>query len=66
MEAEVYINESDIYVCTKLVEDLPAVFSLGRFCNEKGSYQNAGEHPQLTKDRVIIFVTPKTSLLSWE
>ena len=60
-EADVYINELDTYVYIKLVEDSPAVLSVGRFCNviSYSNGWNTREHPQLTKDGVIIECYPK-------
>ena len=46
-----YINDLDIFLYVKLVEDSPAVLSLGMLCEEVGySVRNAGGHPSFAKD----------------
>ena len=35
-EAKVYVRELDIFLTMKLLEDTPAVLSLGKLCNEHG------------------------------
>ena len=39
-EATVYVRELDIFLTRKLLEDTPAVLSLGKLCDENGySYE---------------------------
>ena len=39
-EATVYVKELDIFLTVKLLEDTPAVLSLGKICDEHGySYE---------------------------
>ena len=39
-EATVYVNELDIFLTTKVLENTPAVSSLGKLCDENGySYE---------------------------
>ena len=52
-ETEVYINAQDTSVYTKLVEDSPAVSSLGLCCKEPG-YFYMWNKAQQTNDGVII------------
>ena len=35
-EATVYVRESDLFVTTMLLEDTPAVLSLGKLCEDHG------------------------------
>ena len=35
-EATVYVKELDFFVTVKLLEDTPAVLSLGKFCEDHG------------------------------
>ena len=55
-EVNVYVEVLDKLVNVKLVDDSPAVLSVGTLCDEMGcSFSwNPREHPQLTKDRVTI------------
>ena len=48
-EATVYIKELDIFLTMKVLEDTPAVLSLGRLCDEHGySYEWIdGQKPHL-------------------
>ena len=48
-EATVYVKELDIFLTMKVLEDTPAVLSLGKLCNEHGySYQwITGQKPHL-------------------
>ena len=50
-EATVYVKESDLFVTVKLLEDTPAVLSLGKLCEDHGySYERtSGQKPQLLK-----------------
>ena len=51
-EAIVYVNELDIFLTMKVLDNTPAVLSLGKFCDENGySYEWInGQKPHLIKD----------------
>ena len=51
-EATVHVKELDLFVTVKLLEDTPAVLSLGKLCEDHGySYEwTSGQKPQLIKD----------------
>ena len=52
VEATVYVEELDFFVTVKLLEDTPAVLSLGKLCEDDG-YSNewtGGQKPHLMKD----------------
>ena len=51
-EATVYVNELDIFLTMKVLENTPAVLSLGKLCDENGySYEWInGQKQQLIKD----------------
>ena len=51
-EATVHVKELDFFVTVKLLEDTPAVLSLGKLCEDHGySYEwTSGQKPQLIKD----------------
>ena len=51
-EATVYVTELDIFLTMKVLEDTPAVLSLGKLCDENGySYEwITGQKPHLIKD----------------
>ena len=51
-----YVNELDVFLTMKVLENTPAVLSLGKFCDENGySYQWInGQKPHLTKDGIRI------------
>ena len=57
-EAIVYVKELDIFLTMKVLEDTPAVLSLGKLCDEHG-YSHEwinGQKPHLIKDGMpIIF-----------
>ena len=40
-EATVYVKELDLFVPVKLLEDTPAVLSLGKLCEDHGYSQNS-------------------------
>ena len=48
----VYVKELDVFVAVKLLEDTPAVLSLGKLCEDHGySYEwTSVQKPQLIKD----------------
>ena len=52
-EATVYVKELDIFLTMKVLEDTPAVLSLGKLCDEHGySYEKInGQKPHLIKKR---------------
>ena len=52
-EATVYVKELDIFLAMKVLENTPAVLSLGKLCDENGySYEWInGQKPHLTKKR---------------
>ena len=53
-EATVYVKELDIFLTMKVLENTPAVLSLGKLCDENGySYEWInGQKPHLIKKRV--------------
>ena len=55
-EATVYVKELDIFLTMKVLENTPAVLSLGKLCDENGySYEWInGQKPQLIKDGIRI------------
>ena len=58
-EAQVYVQDLDLFVTVQILEETPAVFSLGKLCSEHGySYEwKNGETPCLTKHGKIITYT---------
>ena len=58
-EAQVYVQDLDLFVTVQLLEETPTVLSLGKLCSEHGcSYEwRNGETPQLTKDGKTITCT---------
>ena len=55
-EATVYVKELDIFLAMKVLEDTPAVLSLGKLCDEHGySYEWInGQKPHLIKNGIRI------------
>ena len=55
-EATVYVKELDIFLTMKVLEDTPAVLSLGKLCDENGcSYEWInGRKPHLIKNGIRI------------
>ena len=55
-EAIVYVKELDIFLTMKVLDNTPAVLSLGKLCDENGySYEwNNGHKPHLIKDGIRI------------
>ena len=55
-EATVYVKESDIFLTMKVLEDTPAVLSLGKLCDEHGySYEWInGQKPHLIKKGIRV------------
>ena len=55
-EATVYVKELDIFLTMKVIENTPAVLSLGKLCDENGySYEwITGQKPHLIKNAVRV------------
>ena len=55
-EAIVSVKELDIFLTMKVLENTPAVLSLGKLCDENGSYYEwiNGQKPHLIKDGIRI------------
>ena len=55
-EATVYVKELDIFLTIEVLENTPAVLSLGKLCDENGySYERInGQKPHLIKDGIRI------------
>ena len=51
-EATVYVKELDLFVTVVLLEDTPAVLSLGKLCEDHGDtyHWTSGQKPHLTKN----------------
>ena len=51
-ESTVYVKELDLFMTVWLLDDTPAVLSLGKLCQDQGySYEwTTGQKPQLTND----------------
>ena len=67
-EAIVYVKELDIFLTMKVLENTPAVLSLGKVCDENGySYEWInGQKTHLIKNGIrILCSTRRTSFLSW-
>ena len=66
-EATVYVRELEKFLTVKLLEDTPAVLSLGKLCDEHGySYEWInGQKPHLIKKVFGYNVIRKTSYRSW-
>ena len=71
-EAQVYVYDLDLFVTVQLLEDTPAVLSLGKLCEEHGftSEWASGQTPHLTKqgkeilcktENVLLMVVPGLS-----
>ena len=66
-EATVYVKEFDIFLTVKVLENTPAVLSLGKLCDENG-YSDEwinGQKPHLIKTGFGYSATRRTSFLSW-
>ena len=63
-EATVYVRELDIFLTMKLLEDTPAVLSLGQFCDEHGySYEWInGQKPHLIENGIQNQIKTKTTI----
>ena len=66
-EAIVYIKELDIFLTMKVLENTPAVLSLGKLCDENVySYEWInGQKPHLIKKRNSDYLQHRTSFPSW-
>ena len=55
-EAQFYVKELDIFLTMKVLEDTPALLSLGKLCDENGySYERInGQKPHLIKNGIRI------------
>ena len=55
-EAQVYVHDLDLFVTVQLLEETPAVLSLGKLCEDHGySYEwVSGQKPRLTKEEKTI------------
>ena len=64
-EATVYVHDLELFVKVQILEDMPAVLSLGELCEEHGcSYEWAnGQKPQLTKNGKIMCAIRQTSCM---
>ena len=50
-EAQVYVHDLDLFVTVQILDDTPAVLSLGKLCEEHGYTYGwaSGQEPRLTK-----------------
>ena len=67
-EATVYVKELDMFLTMKVLENTPAVLSLGKLCDENGfSYEwMYGQKPHLIKKTGLGFhATRRTSFVLW-
>ena len=64
-EAMVYVKELDIFLTMRVLENTPAVLSLGKLCDENGySYEWInGQKPHLIKDGIRIICNTENSVL---
>ena len=62
-EAQVYVHDLHIFVPVQLLEDTPAVLSLGKLCKEHGHTHEwpNGSEPRLTKNGNQTFCRTRTS-----
>ena len=60
-EATVYVKELDIFLTMKVLDNTPAVLSLGKLCDENGySYEWIdGQKPHLIKNGIRIICNTK-------
>ena len=66
-EAIVYVKELDIFLTMKVLENTPAVLSLGKLCDENGySYEWInGQKTLLIKNGIRIVCNTENSFLLW-
>ena len=53
---QVYVHDLNLFVTVQLIEETPAILSLGKLCKDHG-YSNewvSGQEPRLTKDGTSI------------
>ena len=64
-EAIVYVKELDIFLTMKVLDNTPAVLSLGKLCDENGySYEWInGQKPHLIKDGIRIICNTENFVL---
>ena len=65
-EAQEYVHDLDLFATVQLLDETPAVLSLGNLCSEHGySYEwKNGETPRLTKNGIKITCTMDNFVLS--
>ena len=66
-EATVYVKELDIFLTVKVLDNTPAVLSLGKLCDENGySYEWInGQKPHLILNGIRTLCNTRTSFLLW-
>ena len=67
-EATVYVKELDIFLTMKVLENTPAVLSLGKVCDENGhsnEWTNGQKHHISLKTGFGYSATRRTSFLLW-
>ena len=59
-EAQIHVPALNIWIWAQLVEDCPAVLSLGTLCGKQGwNYEwKNGDHPTMSKGPTSITLTP--------
>ena len=66
-EATVYVKDLDIFLTVKVLDNMPAVLSLGKLCDERDILMNGStvkNHISL-RTEFGLFATQRTSFLSW-
>ena len=63
-EATVYVKELDLFVTVVLLEEIPAVLSLGKLCEDHGKtyHWTSGQKPHLTKNGPRIYLMAASSV----
>ena len=56
-EAQVYVHDLGLFVTVQILEETPAVLSLGKFWKEHGYQWISGQEPRLTRNGKIICKT---------
>ena len=66
-EATVYVKELDLFVTVMLLEETPAVLSLGKLCEDHGKtyHWTSGQKPHLTKRARELIAIYRTMCRSW-
>ena len=65
-EAIVYVKELDTFLTMKVLENTPAVSSLGKLCDENGyCYEWNGQKPHLINYGIKYSAIRRTSFRSW-